>query len=328
MQFVRAIKEKSRQDGLIEAQKAVEDREKLRQMEQDKIAKERLRREDLKKVQLQQMAERRARDMFERETQRTQDKRDLMMMEQRYATISLAPRTASRGRQRHQGHKSLEGAYILPRPSTADGTMTARWGVRDGSTGSGTESTHQDGGLMVSSWGFRQADHAVFGLQAEADHGTIDAESHSSKAVNRRIINTSGSMEMYPNTHAVNAAAQVRQQQQQRQRPASAGAGLATSSSLPSLSMGVSANDLKNAILARSALASSGTWVDAGATGTLQPSCPTDRCICQCTTDPCVPVYVCACVCMCVCVWFPSIVSNVCNLTPTLSSNSQPNTTT
>ena len=129
---------------------------------------------------------------------------------------------------------------------------------------------------MVSSWGFRQADHAVFGLQAEADHGTIDAESHSSRAVNRRIIDTSGSMGLFPNTHAGTAASQVRQkQQQQRQRPASAGAsapGLTTSSSLPS--MGVSANDLKNAILARSAVASSGTWVDAGATGTcrLTPS--------------------------------------------------------
>ena len=267
MLFVRAIKEKARQDWLIEAQKAAEDREKLRQMEQDKLAKERLRREDLKKLQLQQMAERKARDMLERETQRTQDKRDLMVMEQRYATQSMAPRTASRGRQRFQGHKSLEGALIPPRPSTADGTMTSRWGVRDGSNGTtALGEPGPDGGMMVSSWGFRQADHAVFGLQAEADHGTIDAESHSSRAVNRRIINTSGSMGLFPNTHALNKAAQIRQQQQQQQqRPASAGAAMPTSSS--SSSMGVSANDLKNAILARSALASSGTWVDAGATG-------------------------------------------------------------
>jgi hypothetical protein len=77
----------------------------------------------------------------------------------------------------------------------------------------------------------RQAQHAVFGLQPDSDHGVLESETYSTRA-------NSAPLPGY-------------------RRPPSAAAH----------ALGVNAHTLKNALLARSAVLSAGTWVEGGATG-------------------------------------------------------------
>jgi len=126
----------------------------VRQMEADKRAREKARRDELKRQQMEQIADRRMREMAEREAQRAEDKRMLQLREQMYAEASSKPRTASRSRSRFVGHKALEATR--KRPASADATLMRGYAPLQAVLPDDPEEAFAT---------LRHADHAVFGLQ-------------------------------------------------------------------------------------------------------------------------------------------------------------------
>ena len=228
MMYNREQREKSRQQWLQEAQQAEEERERLRQLEVEKRERETARREELKRIQMQQILERRARDLAEREAQRIEDKRNMILMDQRHLDKSQQPRTASRNRSRFTNHKNLDGWGRSRRPSSADAAFMR------GSYATSLSGFTRPSQIEEEEYSkFRQAEHAVFGLQPDSDHGLLESETYSSRASSAPLRGLA-------------------------QRPASAG----------SLALqGVNAHTLRNALLARSAIPSASMLVGAGATG-------------------------------------------------------------
>jgi hypothetical protein len=103
---------------------------------------------------MEQIADRRMRDMAEREAQRAEDKRMLQLREQMYAEASSKPRTASRSRSRFVGHKTLESTR--KRPASADATLMRGYAPLQAVLPDDPEEAFAT---------LRHADHAVFGLQ-------------------------------------------------------------------------------------------------------------------------------------------------------------------